>query len=514
MPARGKISLDGTQYEKKLEELKSKTGKATNDMSKSVKDFSKGVGDAGKALGTVAGDIGSKFGALGKTIGALASGPVALFTAAIGAMVAMGVKLWDTLTTSEEEYRDELDRIAKKQEKQAEQIRKDNDEAVQYLQRLKELAGNENLSNSEKTEAIKLIQTLNDRYDDLGIKIGVTTGKIYGLIEAEKKLNEENKQKVVDSLKRQIENLMKISTAAGMQQIQGGNDTLESIMAWFVNNNPLDFGEDSILERYAKNYKAANASDRLEFVNNILDSGTLKTSEARKAWSEEAERLEKIVELQERLNSLQETGHETRKSQLATLRAEAEKERNILTDLEDFFSGVEEEEKKLAEAEKKRLEDEEAAVLKLQQAQYDAWQKEQQRLAEQEKKWKQYQTDAALNLKGDALRASGHGKEADIADALRKAEAAKGSALTDDEYSRIVDMTTAKYDLNAALKRGGASNLDLAPRVNSLIARGGSEAPVKMPKVEDLQSRTLTSVDKIQQITNRILSSIDDWTTV
>lgn len=514
MPARGKVSLDGTQYEKKLDELKSKTVKATGDMSKSVKDFGKDVGSAGKALGMVAGDVGSKFGALGKTIGALASGPIALLTAAIGAMVAMGVKLWDTLTESAEEYREELERVAKKQEKQTEQIRKDNDEAVAYLQRLKDLAGNENLSNTEKAEAVKLIQTLNDRYDDLGIKIGVTTGKIYGLIDAEKKLNEQNKQKLVDSLKRQIETQMKISTAAGMQQIQGGNDTLESIMAWMVNNNPLDLGKDSILERYAKNYKAANASDRLEFVNNILDSGTLKTSEARKAWSEEAERLEKIVELQERLNSLQETGHETRKAQLETLQKESEKVQKIRTDLEEFFSGVEEEEKKLAEAEKKRLEDEEAAVLKLQQAQYDAWQKEQQRLAEQEKKWKQYQTDAALNLKGDALRASGHGKEADIADALRKAEDAKGSALTDDEYSSIVDMTTAKYDLNAALKRGGASNLDLAPRVNSLIARGGSEAPVKMPKVEDLQSRTLTSVDKIQQITNRILSSIDDWTTV
>lgn len=510
MPATGKISLDASDYKRTLDEVKNKTKSTADEMSKAVGKFGGDVGKAGKAVSALSSEVSGSFGQIGRVISAVASGPVALFTAAIGAMVAMGVKLLDTLTTSAEEYRDELDRIAKKQEKQAEQIRKDNDESVQYLQRLKELAGNENLSNSEKTEAIKLIQTLNDRYDDLGIKIGVTTGKIYGLIEAEKKLNEENKQKVVDSLKRQIENLMKISTAAGMQQIQGGNDTLESIMAWFVNNNPLDFGEDSILERYAKNYKNANASQRLEFVNNILDSGTLKTSEARKAWSEEAERLEKIVELQERLNSLQETGHETRKSQLATLRAEAEKERNILTDLEDFFSGVEEEEKKLAESEKKRASDAEAEIQKQQAAQYDAWQKEQQRQAEAEKKWNEKRRDSMQSTKWEIMRASGRGNEANIESALASAESMKGSALTDMERSQVIEMAKMKNELSGF---NFTAPLDYAPRVNSLVARGGSDAPVSMPKIEDLQAQTLNNVKNIKDLAARFLDAVESWGT-
>ena len=55
---------------------------------------------------------------------------------------------------------------------------------------------------------------------------------------------------------------------------------------------------------------------------------------------------------------------------------------------------------------------------------------------------------------------------------------------------------------------------DFAPRVNSLVARGGSDAPVSMPKIEDLQSQTLNNVKTIKEIAREFLSAAKDWGTI
>lgn len=484
MPARGKVSLDGTQYEKKLEELKSKTVKATGDMSKSVKDFSKGVGDAGKAVGMVASDIGSKFGALGKTIGALASGPVALLTAALGALVAIGVEIWDKLTVSAEEYAAKLDATAKIQEKQLATLEKEQAAEDKYMERLKELSEKENLSNAEKDEAVFLINTLTEKYGELGIEIDGVTGKIQNLIAAEGTLNERQRQAKMKALEDRIKTEMNISTSG--YKVKAGS----GFFGYLGKASDWISGNKSAADVYAER----DLDSRIWYANQQLKNPTSKSD--LDYWSQEIDRLQKIKDLTDELNNLREFGQETKEKQAEVLEKASKTE----------VAAIEKE----IDAQNKLIEAEEKAT--------EAFQKELAAARELEKKERerkeQYLVGQVMPLRDAALRASGRGKQADLDAAVWQATTTKGSALTEDEYARVIEMATAKYDLNAALKRGGASNLDLAPRVNSLIARGGSEAPVKMPKVEDLQSRTLTSVDKIQQITNRILSSIDDWTTV
>ena len=109
MPATGKITLDASDYKKTLEEVKTKTVTASNDMSKAVKKFGGDVGGAGKAVSALSFEVGSSFGQIGRVIGAVASGPVAIL-AAFGALMAAGVKLWDELTISSEEYQAKLEK--------------------------------------------------------------------------------------------------------------------------------------------------------------------------------------------------------------------------------------------------------------------------------------------------------------------------------------------------------------------------------------------------------------------
>ena len=145
-----------------------------------------------------------------------------------------------------------------------------------------------------------------------------------------------------------------------------------------------------------------------------------------------------------------------------------------------------------------------------QAAQYDAWQKEQQRQAEAEKKWNEKRRDSIRNTKWEIMRASGQGNEANIESALASAESMKGSALTDQERSQVIEMAKMKNELSGF---NFTAPLDYAPRVNSLVARGGSDAPVSMPKIEDLQAQTLNNVKNIKDLAARFLDAVESWGT-
>ena len=79
-----------------------------------------------------------------------------------------------------------------------------------------------------------------------------------------------------------------------------------------------------------------------------------------------------------------------------------------------------------------------------------------------------------------------------------------------DEYSTVVNMANRKFELENFKV---AAPLDYAPRVNSLVARGGSDAPVSMPKIEDLQAQTLNNVKNIKDLAARFLDAVESWGT-
>ena len=117
-------------------------------------------------------------------------------------------------------------------------------------------------------------------------------------------------------------------------------------------------------------------------------------------------------------------------------------------------------------------------------------------------------------IRSEALRAIGQGRQAAAEEALLSAEQRKGDALTDEERKKTIALSNSRFDLDRLKTVATTDPMMYAPRVNSLIARGGSSAPMKMPKVEEYQAKQLNVQEKLNNTASRILNKLDDWYTI
>ena len=192
---KAKISLDSSELKKGLnqaEQAVKKTGQEMSNATKKLDNFGDNADRAVRAIDSVSGALGQASTGISGLAGdliALVKNPMAAAIAAITALVAVGVKLWDKLTLSAEEYAKKASFEFEQAQKKFNDLTNAQKEDSGYLDRLKEISQEENISNSLKTEAISIIQSLTDRYGDLGISIDVTTGKIHGLDEGMAKAN-------------------------------------------------------------------------------------------------------------------------------------------------------------------------------------------------------------------------------------------------------------------------------------------------------------------------------------
>ena len=195
MSIKAKISLDSSELKKGLnqaEQSVKKTGQEMANATKKLDNFGDNADRAVRAIDSVSGALGQAStgisGLAGDLIG-LVKNPMAAAIAAITALVAVGIKLWDKLTLSAEEYAKKASFEFEQAQKKFNDLTNAQKEDSGYLDRLKEISQEENISNALKTEAISIIQSLTDRYGDLGISIDLTTGKIHGLDEGMAKAN-------------------------------------------------------------------------------------------------------------------------------------------------------------------------------------------------------------------------------------------------------------------------------------------------------------------------------------
>ena len=195
MSIKAKISLDSSELKKGLNQAEQSVKKAGKEMSAATKkldNFGDNADRAVRAIDSVSGALGQASTGISGLAGdliALVKNPMAMAIAAITALVAVGVKLWDKLTLSAEEYAKKASFEFEQAQKKFNDLTNAQKEDSGYLDRLKEISQEENISNSLKAEAISIIQSLTDRYGDLGISIDVTTGKIHGLDEGMAKAN-------------------------------------------------------------------------------------------------------------------------------------------------------------------------------------------------------------------------------------------------------------------------------------------------------------------------------------
>lgn len=511
MPATGKITLDASDYKKTLEEVKSKTVNASAEMSKAVKQFGGDVGKVGGVVSSLSSEVGSSFGQIGKVIGAVASGPVAILTAAFGALLAAGVKMWDQLTTSVEEYQAKMETQISIQEKAISEMSKRETEENSYMERLNELAKKEHLSNEEKTEAAFLLNTLSGRYKTFSAEIDEATGKITGLAEAEKKLNEEQRNQRITALQNAIESETTVSNAAFKN--------FAELPAWLKYTRGWLTGENADAEEAYEAYSSMSTHGKREMALEMLNPETgATTKEEISFWKEELARLDKIMEKEAELNNLRKIGTGTVKERATELEKESKKVEAIETELENFFNDVDALAAQNEENAEKARQKEEEAERKAEE-QRKAREAEEERRAEEAarrdlealKREQNARAKEQQSFRSMALKAVGLGSRAAREEAILAAEQKNGGPLDSEQYGKAVRFANAKFRFENFQFNAPQ---DFAPRVNSLVARGGSDAPVSMPKIEDLQSQTLNNVKTIKEIAREFLSAAKDWGTI
>jgi len=485
MPATGKITLDASDYKKTLEEVKAKTANASDEMSRSVKKFGQEVGGAGKAVSALSGEVGSSFGNIGKVIGAVASGPVAILTAAFGALLAAGIKMWDQLTTSAEEYQAKMETQISVQEKSLAKMRESQTEEDAYMERLKQLSTQEQLSNAEKEEAAFLLNTLSKRYKDFSASIDEATGKITGLAEAELRLNEIQKAQRIAALENVIESETAVSNAAFRN--------FTELPAWAKYTRGWITGENADAEAAYKSYSSMSTSGKREMALEMLNPETgATTNKEIQFWKEELARLDKIIEKETELNNLRKVGTETVKARAEEMKNASETERKEIDSQAAAWKSFNDSRVKAEQDAERRAEEAARRDLDALKREENARRKEQQ------------------SYRSTALKYAGYGARAAREEAVLAAEMSVGGPLNEDQYRKAIAFANAKFRLENFQFNAPQ---DFAPRVNSLVARGGSDAPVSMPKIEDLQAQTLNNVKTIKDLAARFLSAAEDWGT-
>ena len=490
MPVRVKITMSPEEYLRHMKEVEAATVKTANTMEDKFRNVGTSINKAGIATRFVSSEMGALGVAIGRVFQVAGGGKLAIAVAAIAAAFTGLKKVTDATTISSDEYNQSLDEKIKLGEKELQQLKQQQSEEDGYMERLQELNEREDKTNEEKEESMRLAQILVERYGDLGISVKDLTGDFSDLTAALKKMDEAQKAQRLEAIAQQIANLQSKSDALAKTKI-GGN--------WASDVWEFFGGTSELAKSNRQEYLRKDTAGKLAYANEMVNGGA-KTEESIRFWAEQAETLTKIQDLEKQMLNLRVKGVETDKEETEVLKRNSEESRKAKEAQEEADRAAADELDKYAK-EQEEIDRKHGEAL--------------QRQLEQEKKItdgiKQRRFDQIANLKLSAMRATGRTEEAAVRSAWYDESKAQGKPLDDTTKRQIAEMTRAQLALDNAMNTASTAPMDYAPRVNSLIARGGSAQAVKMPSLEDIQKRTLNQLEDITKIVRYINDHVGDW---
>ena len=492
MSARAVVTMSPEEYLAGLRKLEAETAKSANKMENSFKEYGTAINKAGIAMRYMSSEMGAGAVAFGRAFQVLAGGKIAIAVAAIAGAFTALKKAWDELTLSESEYTSKLEKTEEMNQRKLDSVRKQQSEEDALIDRLNELSARENKTNEEQSEAARITEILAGRYEKLGLKINAATGEFEDLEGAMKRIDEQAKKDRISAL----ENVL----SAGKKRLNVQFN--EALTPGFLDSL---FGSQWNETQREDWLRSSSLKEKRDLAQKRFDDA--KTTEDLDKWSNIIALIDKQIEAEKELKSLQKTGYETTKEEAAERKRISEESRKAqeaeeaawkarVAELDEEARKQDEIDRKHGEALSKELE------------------KERQITAERKKGAEQRRVNDIQSLRSMALRALGKDEQADIEDAIWSEAQAQGIPLDKATKADIAKRVKMRRALSETEMQTATSPQLYAPRVDSLIARGGSATPVKMPKVEEYQQKTLTSVDKISATANRILGKLDEWLTL
>lgn len=483
MPVRVKITMSPEEYLRHMKEVEAATVQTAATMQNKFLDVGTSINKAGIATRFVSSEMGALGVAIGRVFQVAGGGKLAIAVAAIAAAFTGLKKLINELTLSEEEYNQKLSLTEKMQQRRVDIVEKQKSEEKGLIDRLTELSEREDKTNEEQTEAARLTEILAERYNKLGLKVNKATGEFENFNAAIAKINEQSRQDRIASLEKQLSINKKMVDA----QFKDAYDPGFSLFGFKLSEKMFD-----------DRMRSMSLGEKRDWAKREFDKS--KTTDDLNKWAGVIELIDRQIEAEKELNSLRKTGFENAKQEAEVAKQNSEESRKAKQAQEEADAAA------VAELEKYAQEQEE-----IDRKHGEAL----QRQFEQEKKItdgiKQRRFDQIANLKLSAMRATGNTEEAAIRSAWYDESKAQGRPLDDTTKRQIAEMVRAQLALDNAMNTASTAPMDYAPRVNSLIARGGSAQAVKMPSLEDIQKRTLNQLEDITKIVRYINERVGDW---
>ena len=355
MSIKAKIQVDSSEVKKGLQEAENTAKKAGINIKDSMEKAGQGFESINKLGGTMGGTLKN----VQEAIMGLLS-PVGLVMAGLTALGTLAIKVWDNLTVSAEEYAMKASNAVEKANKNLEEVFKQEETDAGYLERLKELASAEDLSNAMKVEAVELISILTKKYGDLGLSIDIATGKIMGLDNAQRTFLKRQQELKVDAAKIAVDS-QRMAADSAAEKILGVRDINSRIL---VSSNK--FGDRTDVEyfhglngaliphggksRRTELWNKGGLEGKLQVANEMIKNAT--SSEDIENWEKLSIELEKLILAQKEYNYLVEHGERSEKAYAEALKKRSEQ---ITASKIEAIKKNQEETQKVSEANVKRV---------------------------------------------------------------------------------------------------------------------------------------------------------------
>ncbi len=227
-------------------------------------------------------------------------GAIGLGLAALGKLAA---DVWDRMTLSAAEYLEQTSRAADAAGKKREKLQEAQSRELQYLASLRELASQEQLSNTAKQEAGVLLDLLSRKYGNLGIEIDKAGNRLTGFDKAQEKVLSKMRKDRIAAGEQEYSKLQNQAFAQAQYAVTGMTPGEETLNRFGLGLR----GARGAKEITAGLMRNAPLEKQQEFARHMMLEES-RTPEEMERWSKVVEVLERMIERRKELNSLDKTG--------------------------------------------------------------------------------------------------------------------------------------------------------------------------------------------------------------
>lgn len=232
--------------------------------------------------------------------------PFTIALVAFEAVVKSFTYFWNNLTESIQKMTTRAQSAIKAVQRKQRAIEEETKASRQLVKQLEDLNKQQNLTIDQQRLAQSIIARLNKQYKDLGITLDETTGKYVGLYQAQRKIDERNRNSQANALKKQIDAQRDVVNAALANTFGRGInlDTMVKGSDFFTLAEKLGatLGAENA-DMLARKWNTKDLAKQLEVIDQLIQ-GLSSSDQVIKNAPEAREALATLIDYRKQLQDL------------------------------------------------------------------------------------------------------------------------------------------------------------------------------------------------------------------